>query len=259
MEEARALGAQVTLVDGLITDCARHVRAGEADGRWFNVSTLYEPYRIEGKKTMGYELAEQFGWSLPEVIVYPTGGGTGLIGMWKAFEEMEALGWIGPARPRLVCVQSAGCAPMVRAFHAGAETAEAWQGADTIAAGLRVPSALGDFLILRSLRESGGTAVAVPDDEILGALREMGRAEGIFVAPEAAATLAALDHLVRDEWVATHERVVLLVTGSGLKYTDLLRDDARRGRRASAEGADEGPGRPAARAARLAYAGVGGS
>jgi len=222
--ECLALGAAVTPVDGLITDCARFVREGAEAGRWFNVSTLVEPYRVEGKKTMGYELAEQMGWTLPEVVIYPTGGGTGLIGLWKAFAEMEALGWIGPERPRLVCVQSDGCAPMVRAFHAGHETAEPWADAATIAPGLRVPAAIGDFLILRALRESGGTAVAVPDAEILAALRELGAAEGLFVAPEAAATVAALRRLVDDGWVRPHERVVLLLTGNGLKFEHLADD-----------------------------------
>ncbi len=223
--EMRTLGAEVTLVDGLITDCARYVREGAAEGRWFDVSTLREPYRVEGKKTMGYELAEQLGWTLPDVIIYPTGGGTGIVGMWKAFQEMEALGWIGPERPRMVSVQSAGCAPIVRAFRAGRETAEPWPHAATIAAGLRVPSAIGDFLILRALRESGGTAVAVSDEEILEAVWEIGRVEGLFVAPEAAATLAALRHLLAQGWIAPDERVVLFLTGSGLKYAHLLQGD----------------------------------
>ncbi|HEY66465.1 MAG TPA: threonine synthase [Caldilineae bacterium] len=222
--EMRALGAEVTRVDGLITDCAQYVRAGAAEGRWFDVSTLREPYRVEGKKTMGYELAEQFGWVLPDVIIYPTGGGTGIVGMWKAFEEMEALGWIGPERPRMVSVQSAGCAPIVRAFEAGRETAEPWQNAMTIADGLRVPSAIGDFLILRALRDSSGTAIAVPDEEILDALREIGRTEGLLVAPEAAATVAALRRLRADGWIQRDERVVLFLTGSGLKYAHLLRE-----------------------------------
>ncbi|GAP63742.1 threonine synthase [Ardenticatena maritima] len=222
--EMRALGAEVTLVEGLITDAARFVREGVAAGRWFDVSTLKEPYRVEGKKTMGYELAEQFGWRLPDVIVYPTGGGTGLVGMWKAFAEMEALGWIDDKRPRMVSVQSAGCAPIVRAFQQGADTAEPWENAATIADGLRVPAAVGDFLILRAIRESGGTAVAVSDDEIRAAQREIGAQEGVFVAPEAAATWAAVQHLVRDAWIAPDERVVLFLTGSGLKYTHLVQD-----------------------------------
>lgn len=220
--EMRALGAEVTLVDGLITDCARLVQEGVAEGRWFDVSTLKEPYRVEGKKTMGYELAEQFGWNLPDVIVYPTGGGTGIVGMWKAFAEMESLGWIGPARPRLVSVQASGCAPIVAAFHAGARTAEPWQNAATVADGLRVPQAVGDFLILDALHASGGTAVAVSDDEILASLRWLGHTEGIFAAPEAAATLAALPHLLADGAIHRNDRVVLFLTGSGLKYTSSL-------------------------------------
>ncbi len=220
--EMKALGAQVTLVDGLITDCARFVREGVAEGRWFDVSTLKEPYRVEGKKTMGYELAEQLGWRLPDVIVYPTGGGTGIVGMWKAFAEMEALGWIGPQRPRMVSVQSAGCAPIVRAFQAGQRLAEPWQGAATVADGLRVPAAIGDFLIIDALRESGGTAVAVDDEELCQDMRALGRLEGLFPAPEAAATLSALRHLVADGWVRPDETVVLFLTGNGLKYTHLI-------------------------------------
>lgn len=220
--EARALGATVTLVPGLITDAGRLVQQGAAEGRWFDVSTLKEPYRVEGKKTMGYELAEQLGWTLPDVVVYPTGGGTGLIGMWKAWEELEALGWIGSHRPRLVSVQSAGCAPIVRAFHASAEFAEPWEGAATIADGLRVPAAVGDFLMLRALRASGGTAVPVPDEEILDAQRRLGATEGIFAAPEGAAGVAALAHLRESGWLGADERVVLFNTGSGLKYHHLI-------------------------------------
>ena len=219
--ECRALGAQVTLVDGLITDCGRVAAEGVREFGRFDVSTLKEPYRIEGKKTMGYEVAEQMGWTLPDVIIYPTGGGTGLIGMWKAFAEMEQLGWIGPARPRMVTVQAEGCAPMVRAFHAGAEFAEPWQGARTIADGLRVPAAVGDFLILRVLRESGGTAVAVPDDEMIAAANLIGRTQGIFACPEGAATLAAFQRLRAQGWIADDETVVLFNTGSGLKYAHL--------------------------------------
>lgn len=196
LAEIKALGAQITLVDGLITDCAKLVRQGADEGRWFDLSTLKEPYRVEGKKTMGYEIAEQMGWQLPDVIVYPTGGGTGIVGIWKAFAEMEALGWIGSKRPRMISVQSAGCAPIVRAYEQGVELAEMWQNAATIADGLRVPAAVGDFLILRAVRESGGTALAVSDDEIRAAQIEIGRSEGMFVAPEAAATAAALPHLL---------------------------------------------------------------
>jgi threonine synthase len=219
--ECRTLGANVTLVDGLITDCGRI--AGQELERCdrFDVSTLKEPYRLEGKKTMGYELAEQMGWSLPDVIIYPTGGGTGLIGMWKAFDEMKTLGWIGPDLPRMVTVQSDGCAPMVRAFHRGEAFAEPWQGAETVADGLRVPGAVGDFLILRALRESGGTAVAVPDEAMLEAARQIGRTEGIFACPEGAATLVAFERLRSEGWIADNETVVLFNTGSGLKYAHL--------------------------------------
>ncbi len=220
--EMLALGAEVTLVDGLITDCGARVREGVEQGRWFDVSTLKEPYRVEGKKTMGYELAEQFGWELPDVIIYPTGGGTGIVGMWKAFAEMEALGWIGAKRPRMVSVQSTGCAPMVRAFEQGAEFAEPWENAATIADGLRVPAAVGDFLILRALRESGGTAVAVPDEDIKAAVMEFGAMEGLFVAPEGAACLAAVKQLAADGWIKPHERVVIFNTGSGHKYYEVV-------------------------------------
>jgi len=222
LAEIKALGAQITLVDGLITDCAKLVRQGADEGRWFDLSTLKEPYRVEGKKTMGYEIAEQMGWQLPDVIVYPTGGGTGIVGIWKAFAEMEALGWIGSKRPRMISVQSAGCAPIVRAYEQGVELAEMWQNAATIADGLRVPAAVGDFLILRAVRESGGTALAVSDDEIRAAQIEIGRSEGIFVAPEAAATAAALPHLLAAGKIQADERIVLLITGNGLKYMHLL-------------------------------------
>ncbi len=219
--ECRVLGAQVTLVDGLITDCGRVAAEGVREHGRFDVSTLKEPYRLEGKKTMGYELAEQIGWTLPDVVIYPTGGGTGLVGMWKAFEEMEALGWIGPRRPRMVTVQAEGCAPIVRAFHAGDEFAAPWQGARTLADGLRVPAAVGDFLILRALRESGGTAVAVADETMIEAARLLGRTEGIWAAPEGAATLVAFQELRRRGWIGDEETVVLFNTGSGLKYAHL--------------------------------------
>jgi threonine synthase len=183
------------------------------------MSTLKEPYRIEGKKTMGYELAEQLGWKLPDVVIYPTGGGTGLIGMWKAFHEIEKLGWVGPERPRMVTVQSEGCAPMVRAFHEGSEFAQTWEGARTIADGLRVPAAVGDFLILRALRESAGTAAAVSDQEMLDGANTIGRTEGIFACPEGGATLAAFRRLRREGWIADGETVVLFNTGSGHKYS----------------------------------------
>jgi threonine synthase len=219
--ECHALGADVTLVDGLITDCGRIAAEDVRRHGRFDVSTLKEPYRLEGKKTMGYEVAEQMGWQLPDVIIYPTGGGTGLIGMWKAFEELEALGWIAAQRPRMVTVQSEGCAPMVRAFHEGEEFAEPWQEAHTLADGLRVPSGVGDFMILRALRESKGTALAVPDEEMLAATELIGRTQGLFVCPEGAATLAAFLHLRREGWIQDQESVLLFNTGSGLKYTHL--------------------------------------
>ncbi len=219
--ENRALGAEVTLVDGLITDAGRFAAEEVRKFNRFDVSTLKEPYRLEGKKTMGYELAEQMDWTLPDVIIYPTGGGTGLIGMWKAFDEMEALGWIGPERPRMVTVQAAGCAPMVRAFKEGKEFAEPWQGAKTIADGLRVPAAVGDFMILRTLRESDGTAIAVADEELIEAANLIGRTQGMFVCPESAATLAAFHHLRRQGWIGDDETVVLFSTGNALKYVHL--------------------------------------
>jgi len=187
----------------------------------FDMSTLKEPYRIEGKKTMGYELAEQMGWTLPDVVIYPTGGGTGLIGMWKAFDEMEQLGWIGSERPRMVTVQSEGCAPVVRAFHEGEAFAAPWQGAETVADGLRVPAAVGDFLILRALRESNGTAVAVPDKDLIEAANLIGRSQGIFACPEGGATLAAFQYLRSQGWIGDDETVALFNTGSGLKYAHL--------------------------------------
>lgn len=219
--ECRVLGGTVTLVDGLITDCGARVREGAAQHGWFDVSTLREPYRVEGKKTMGYELAEQFGWRLPDVIIYPTGGGTGLIGMWKAFDELEQMGLIDARRPRLVSVQSSGCAPIVRAFERGATQAEPWQGARTVADGLRVPAAIGDFLILEALRASGGTAIAVDDAEMLAAARRMGATTGVFPAPEGAACLAAQQRLLEQGWLRGDERVVLFNTGTGLKYAHL--------------------------------------
>lgn len=218
--ECEQTGAHVTLMDGLITDCGAEVgRRKEAEG-WFDVSTLKEPYRVEGKKTLGYELAEQFGWELPEVIVYPTGGGTGLVGMWKAFDEMEAMGWIGSERPRMVSVQSEGCAPIVRAFEEGKRFADEFENAATVASGLRVPKAVGDFLILDALRASKGAAVAVSDGELLAAVGEMGAAEGLFVAPEGAACLPALRKLIERGEVKRDERVVLFNTGAGVKYLE---------------------------------------
>jgi len=218
--ECEQTGAQVTLMDGLITDCGAEVgRRKEAEG-WFDVSTLKEPYRIEGKKTMGYELAEQFDWELPDVIIYPTGGGTGLIGMWKAFDEMEEMGWIGSRRPRMVTVQAAGCAPIVRAFEDGKRFADEFHNAHTTASGLRVPKAIGDFMIIDALRASGGTALAVTDEELIEATKEIGAAEGIFCAPEGAACLPALRKLMTDGIVKSNDRVVLFNTGSGVKYVE---------------------------------------
>ena len=219
--ECRALGAEVTLIDGLITDCGQAAAEGVRRHGRFDMSTLKEPYRIEGKKTMGYELAEQMGWTLPDVIIYPTGGGTGLIGMWKAFDEMEQLGWIGSQRPRMVTVQSTGCAPMIRAFDEGQEFATPWQGAKTLADGLRVPAAVGDFLILRALRESHGTAVAVPDEAMMEGANLMGHSQGIFACPEGGATLAAFQQLRSQGWIGDDESVILFNTGSGLKYAHL--------------------------------------
>ena len=216
--ECRALGADVTLVDGLITDCGREARRCAQEHGWFDLSTLKEPYRLEGKKTMGYELAEQFGWELPDVIIYPTGGGTGRIGMWKAFDEMGELGWIGGRRPRMVVVQAEGCAPIPRAFQSGEEFAAPWEGAQTVAAGLRVPAAVGDFLILRALRESGGTAVAVSDEALVEAQVRIASLEGVFACPEGGATLAALEAVLAQGWVSPTARSVLCHTGTGLKY-----------------------------------------
>ncbi|CAB9516121.1 Threonine synthase [Seminavis robusta] len=216
--ECKELGADVTLVDGLINDCGAKAKEGVKEFGWFDVSTLKEPYRLEGKKTMGYEIAEQMSWTLPDVIIYPTGGGTGLVGMWKAFSELEEMGLITSKRPRMVCVQSTGCAPIVRAFQEGAKHATLWEGAATLADGLRVPVAVGDFLILQALRDSGGTALAVTDQEMIDFTRVMGRNTGIFPAPEGAACLAAQVRLLKDGWIKPHESVVLFNTGSGLKY-----------------------------------------
>jgi len=221
LEEIHALGADLQLLDGLITDCGQVVKRGVAEHGWFDLSTLKEPYRVEGKKTMGYELFEQLGRRLPDAIVYPTGGGTGLIGMWKAFDEMERLGWIGPERPKMFTVQAAGCAPMVRAWERGEEHAEPWQGATTYASGLRVPGAVGDFLILRALRESGGGAVAVQDHVMSEWVQTLGADTGIFAAPEGGATAAAVPILKEKGLVAEGDEVVLFNTGSGLKYVGM--------------------------------------
>lgn len=220
--ECRLFGACVTLVDGLISDCARVLAERGPKEGWFDVSTLKEPYRVEGKKSMGYEVAEQFGWRLPQAIFYPTGGGVGLLGMWKAFDEMQQMGWIGEERPKMVVVQAAGCAPVVKAFENGAKSAQFWEGAETIAAGLRVPKPLGDFLILDIVRASGGTAVAVTDEEIRESVRELSAAEGILAAPEGAACVAAYRHLRESGFLAAQDTVVLFNTGSGLKYLDVI-------------------------------------
>jgi threonine synthase len=226
--ESLVQGARVYLVRGLINDAGRLVRAACQRYGWFDLSTLREPFRLEGKKIMGYELAldlqAELGTpapTLPDVIVYPAGGGTGLVGMWKAFDEMQQLGWIGPERPRMVAVQAAGCAPIVRAFQAGHEFAQPITDAHTIAAGLRVPSAIADFLMLRAIRSSSGTAIAVSDDELIAAQQELAREQGIFACPEAGATWAAARKLLRSDWIKPHENVVLFNTGSGLKYTHL--------------------------------------
>jgi threonine synthase len=218
--ECRALGAQVELIDGVISDCGVKARAFAQETGYFDVSTLREPYRIEGKKTMGYEIAEQMGWSLPDAIIYPTGGGTGLIGMWKAFAELETLGWLEPGqRPCMYVVQSDGCAPMVRAWESGAETAELWEDPETIAWGLRVPGALGDFLILRAVRESGGAAVAVSDEDLLAAADEFLH-HGVAACPEGGATLAALYRLRADGHIGPDDRVVCFNTGAWIKYVE---------------------------------------
>lgn len=223
IDECRLYGANVTLVDGLITDAGRMAAAKGAPLGWYDVSTLKEPYRIEGKKTMAYELAEQMDWRWPDWIVYPTGGGTGMVGMWKAFDEIERIGWVAPGkRPRMVSVQAEHCAPIVRAFQQGAEKAEPWDGASTIADGLRVPRAIGDFLILRAIRESGGTAVAVPDRAMVKGMLDIGRWSGISAAPEGGAALAAIERLVADGLIKPADSVVLFNTGGALKYLDVL-------------------------------------
>jgi threonine synthase len=218
--ESRAFGADVRLVDGLISDCGKFIAENARNEGWFEVSTLKEPYRIEGKKTMGYELWEEFGGKLPDVIVYPTGGGVGLIGMWKAFEELEAMGHIGRERPRMITAQAAGCAPIVKAFDEHRDVSEFWNGATTIASGLRVPKALGDFLILASLYASGGEAVSATDEEMMAACRTMAALEGVFAAPEGGAGLAVTEQLVKRQKIQRDETVVLFNTGSGYKYLE---------------------------------------
>ena len=220
--ECRAAGARVTLVDGLISDCARIVGERKQAEGWFDLSTLKEPYRIEGKKTMGYELAEQFDWRLPDAILYPCGGGVGLIGMWKAFGEMEALGWVSSQRPKMIAVQAAGCQPIVRAFEEGKPSSDFYSNAQTLASGLRVPKALGDSLALEAVRSSGGTAIAVSDDEILDGVAELAASEGVFAAPEGGACIAACKRLFGSGFFSANDRVVIYNTGSGLKYLDVL-------------------------------------
>jgi len=220
--ECESYGAKVTLVDGLISDCGRMVAERKEKEGWFDVSTLKEPYRVEGKKTMGYEVAEQLNWQVPDAIIYPTGGGVGLIGMWKAFEEMATLGWIGSKRPKMITVQAAGCAPIVKAWDENKPTSEAWQNASTLAAGLRVPKAYGDFICLDILHKSNGTAVAVTDDEIMQAFRDWATDEGVFAAPEGAASLAAYRKLLASGFLKEGDRTVLFNTGSGLKYIDVI-------------------------------------
>ena len=219
--ECRALNANIQLVEGLISDCGlKSQEAARKFGR-FDLSTLKEPYRVEGKKTMGYEIAEQLNWELPDVVIYQTGGGTGLVGMWKAFDEMEKLGWIGEKRPRMVCVQATGCAPLVRAFHAGKKFAEKWENAATIADGLRVPAAVGDFLIIDILHKSEGNALSVTDEEMMKGANTIGKQEGLFVSPETGATLIAFLKLKKQGWIKKGESVVLFNTGSGYKYSHL--------------------------------------
>src|ERR1700681_1202916 len=218
--ECKAFGSKVTLVDGLISDCAKLVNAGRETEGWFDVSTLKEPYRIEGKKTMGYEVAEQMDWELPDVIFYPTGGGVGIIGMWKAFEEMEALGWIGKKRPKMIAVQVEGCQPVVRAFERGEPRSQFWDNAHTVASGLRVAKPLGDFLILEAVRSSGGTAIAVSHTELINAGIQLASDEGMFVAPEGAACVSALEKLLASGFLKPGERIVIYNTGAGLKYLE---------------------------------------
>jgi threonine synthase len=220
--ECQSYGANVTLVDGLISDCARTVGEQKEKQGWFDISTLKEPFRVEGKKTMGYEVAEQLGWQLPDAIFYPTGGGVGLIGMWKAFEEMEQLGWVGKKRPKMVAVQSAGCAPIPKALDEGKAVSEMWKDASTVAAGLRVPKAYGDYIILDILKKSGGTALAVSDDEIMECVRRWASEEGVFAAPEGAACLAAYEKLIASKFLKPGDTCVLFNTGSGLKYIDVI-------------------------------------
>lgn len=225
--EAVLYGANVTLVDGLISDCGRMVAERKEKEGWFDVSTLKEPFRIEGKKTMGYELVEQLGWEYPAAVFYPTGGGVGLIGMWKAFIELEELGWVKPGkRPRMIAVQSAGCAPVTRAYESGEKSSQMWQNAETFASGLRVPKPYGDYIMLEILKESGGVALSFSDDQILASLKDWARNEGIFLSPEGAASTVAYDHLLKTGYLKPEDKVVLFNTGSGLKYTDVTAEAA---------------------------------
>ncbi len=220
--EVTRCGAKLTLVDGLISDCGKLVAEGKEREGWFDLSTLKEPYRLEGKKTMGLEIAEQLNWRLPDVILYPTGGGTGLIGMWKAFNELQEMGWIGPERPRMVSVQAEGCAPIVRAFDQGKERAEAWANAQTLASGLRVPQCVGDFLILEAIRLSKGTAVSVSDEDMVAEIRRVSRLEGLWLCPESGATVAALRRLIQAGWIRNEETVLIFNTALGLKYLEFI-------------------------------------
>ena len=225
--EAKMYGAKVTLVDGLISDCGRIVAELKEKEGWFDISTLKEPFRIEGKKTMGYELVEQLGWEYPDAVFYPTGGGVGLIGMWKAFAEMEELGWVKPGkRPKMIAVQSSGCAPIVRAFEEHASASKMWENAATFAAGLRVPKPYGDYIMLEILKESAGVALALPDSLILASLQDWAKNEGIFLSPEGATATAAYDHLLKTGFLKPADRVVLFNTGAGLKYTDVTAEAA---------------------------------
>lgn len=218
--ECKSFGANVTLVDGLISDCGRLVAEGKDREGWFDVSSLKEPYRVEGKKTMGYELAEQFGWQMPDAVLYPCGGGVGLIGMWKAFAELEELGWIGSKRPKMISVQAAGCQPITRAFEQNMDASEFWKDAHTVAAGLRVPKALGDFLVLRAVRESNGTAISVSDEELMDAAVLAADREGIFAAPEGGACIAAVKRLLENGFLKPDDEIAIFNTGSGLKYLE---------------------------------------
>ncbi len=220
--ECLAYGAHLNLVDGLISDCGRMVAERKAAEGWFDVSTLKEPFRVEGKKTMGYELVEQLGWQYPDAVFYPTGGGVGMIGMWKAFEEMEQLGWVSGRRPKMIAIQASGCAPVVRAFEAGETASQMWQDAHTAASGLRVPKPYGDAIILDILRQSGGAAVAVTDDQIFASLQDWASHEGLLLSPEGAAATAAYDQLIGTGFLSREDRVVLFNTGSGNKYTDVI-------------------------------------